>query len=73
MGINLLTAQKHLDEWLKAELELTSHQSYRIGVRWLTKADLKEVRNQVKFWETKVSQLSRKGSNRTYRAVPRDI
>lgn len=72
-GMTLKQAQKHLDIWLAAELEIATSQSYKIGTRTLTRADLKEVRNQIKFWEDKVDHLSRKGRNRVYRAVPRDL
>jgi len=72
-GITLQTAQKHLDAWLKAELEITTSQSYKIGTRNLTRADLKQVREQVKYWQNMVSQLSGRGRNRVYRAVPRDL
>ncbi|MCL2107803.1 MAG: DUF6148 family protein [Oscillospiraceae bacterium] len=71
-GIDLQTAEKHLAAWLEAELELTTHQSYRIGTRWLTKADLKEVRNQIKYWQGVVNQLKGRGRNRVYRGVLRD-
>jgi hypothetical protein len=75
-GITLQQAQKHLSAWLKAELEITTSQSYKIGTRMLTRADLKEVRNQIKFWMDKVAELEnvskRGGRNRIMRAIPRD-
>lgn len=73
-GITLKDAEKHLKAWLTAELELTSHQSYKIGTRMLTKADLNAVREQIKYWEKKVQQLqSGRGRNKVYRCVPRDL
>lgn len=71
-GITLQEAKNHLNAWLAAELEIATSQSYRIGTRTLTRANLNEVREQVKYWEQKVQQLERKGRNRVYRAVPRD-
>jgi len=71
-GITLKQAEQHLKIWLTAEQEIATSQSYKIGTRNLTRADLKEVRNEIVFWENKVNQLSRKGRNRVYRAVPRD-
>lgn len=44
-GITLEIAQKHLDAWLEAELACTTNQSYTIGSRTLTRADLAEIRN----------------------------
>lgn len=73
----LKIAQKHLDAWLEAELEITTHQSYTIGSRSLTRANLSEIREQIKFWNNEVAKLEnlekRKGRNRIVRAVPRDL
>ncbi len=75
--ITLERAREHLDAWLKAEIEVSTSQSYKIGTRSLTRADLGEIRKQVEFWDKKVKELSRKkgkkGRNRVYRAVPRDL
>lgn len=76
-GINLETAKKHLDEWLNAELEVTTHQSYTIGSRSLTKANLSEIRKEIDYWKNEVARLEniekRGGRNRVFRAVPRDL
>lgn len=70
-------AQKHLDAWLEAELEVTTHQSYTIGSRSLTKANLSEIRKQIEYWTSEVAKLEniekRGGRNRIYRVVPRDL
>jgi hypothetical protein len=75
-GITLREAQKHLDAWLEAELEITTHQSYKLGEQQLTMADLGDVRKNIEYWDGKVKQLSREqaagGRNRAYHAVPRD-
>ena len=62
-GITLEIAQKHLDEWLEAELEITTHQSYTLGSKSLTMADLSEELQR---------QQEAGGRNRAYIAVPRD-
>lgn len=76
-GITLEIARKHLDAWLTAELEVTTNQSYTIGSRTLTRANLAQIRKEIEFWGDKVAQLEnieqRRGRNRTYRAVPRDL
>lgn len=76
-GISLEIAKKHLDAWLTAELEVTTHQSYTIGSRSLTKANLSEIRKQIEYWSDQVARLEkiekRGGRNRVYRAVPRDL
>ena len=70
-------ARHHLNAWLEAELELTTHQSYKIGSRSLTKADLGEIRKQIEFWQNRVAQLEnaekRGGRNRVVRVVPRNL
>ena len=71
-GISLETANTHLQAWLKAELEITTSQSYRIGGRTLYRADLKQVREQIDYWRGIVNTLS-KGRRRVKRAVPRDL
>ena len=56
-GITLKIAKKHLNAWLEAELEVTTNQSYTIGSRSLTRADLSDIREQIAFWEGKVAAL----------------
>lgn len=77
MGITLEIAQNHLDEWLKAELVVTGGQSYQIGSRRLDRANLYQIREEIKYWENKVNQLrlqaNRGGKVRVMRAVPRDL
>lgn len=76
-GITLEIAEKHLDAWLEAELAVTTNQSYTIGSRTLTRANLSEIRKQIEYWQGKVNVLqnaaNRKGRNRAYRIVPRDL
>ena len=76
-GITLKIAEKHLNAWLEAELQVTTNQSYTIGSRSLTRADLSDIREQIAFWEGKVAQLKnqqqRGGRNRIIRIVPRDL
>jgi hypothetical protein len=75
-GITLAMAQKHLEEWMEAELEITTHQSYRLGNQTLTMADLEQVRGTIDYWSEKVERLkaiaAAGGRNRAYRIVPRD-
>lgn len=72
-GITLGTAQTHLDAWLEAELAASTGQSYQIGTRQLTRANLAEIRQQVIFWERKVKALSGKGKKRVFGVIPRDL
>ena len=76
-GITLETAQKHLDVWLEAEMTVATGQSYTIGSRTLTRANLTEIRNAIEYWNGKVQKLEniqRKGGrNRIKRVVIRDL
>lgn len=76
-GITLEIAKRHLEEWLEAELVLTTAQSYTLRNRTLTRANLTEVRNSIKFWNDKVNELENikntGGRNRIRRVLPRDL
>lgn len=75
MSWTLQTAQTHLDTWLQAELAIATSQEYTIGTRRLRRADLDEVRQQIKFWRNEVDRLKcgRRRGARVMRAVPRDL
>ena len=76
-AITLETAKKHLEMWLEAESEGAINQSYTIGGKSFTRANLGEIRKQIEYWSNKVQALEniakRKGRNRVYRVVPRDL
>lgn len=66
-----------LKTWLEAEEEIATGQSYQIGTRMLTRADLKQVREQMEYWAARLNEAEaeeqRGGRNRTFRVVPRDL
>lgn len=74
-GITLETAQRQLDLWIAAEERVSHGQSYQIGNRSLTNADLTQIGKRIEYWSNKVEELSatRKGRNRMGRFVPRDL
>lgn len=76
-AITLETAKKHLEMWLEAESEVAINQSYTIGGKSFTRANLGEIRKQIEYWSNKVQALEniakRRGRNRVYRVVPRDL
>lgn len=62
-GITLEIAETKLALWLDAESTLATSQQYEIQTgtgssRMLRRADLAEVREQVKFWDAKVNSLT---------------
>ena len=74
-AITLETAKRHLEMWLEAEVAI--NQAYTIGGKSFTRANLGEIRKQIEYWSNKVQALEniakRKGRNRVYRVVPRDL
>lgn len=71
MPITLEIAEKRLNEWLEVEAALNHVGSYQIGERTLTYRDLKEVRESIDYWQSKVNSLKRGGSFKISRAIPR--
>lgn len=60
-GITLAQAEAKLATWLTAEDEVAANQSYAIGNRTLTRADLEFVRETVSYWNNMCKKLSRGG------------
>lgn len=77
MGFSIDIAKKHLDAWLEAELAVTNGQNYSIGNRSLNRANLYQIREQIKYWNNELAKANnianRKGRNRVIRVVPRDL
>jgi hypothetical protein len=69
-GINLETAQTHLNAWLEAELAVSTGQEYRIGSRTLRRANLDDIQKQINYWRRVISDLTPK--RRVYNVIPRD-
>ena len=69
--------KKKLNTWLEAEEAVATGQSYQIGNRMLTRADLKQIREQMEYWAGKLAQAEAEeksgGRNRAYRAVIRAV
>ena len=58
-GITLEQAQAQLEMWLDAEAAIATSQSYSIGDRTLTRADLSSIESAITRWDRRVKQLSR--------------
>lgn len=70
--ITLERATVHLQAWLDAELAVSTGQSYSMGSRSLTRANLSEIRKQITYWENRLATLNGRG-RRAKRFVPRDL
>jgi hypothetical protein len=75
MAWTLDEAKLHLRAWLDAELAVSTGQRYKIGTRELTRADLREIAERIRFWSNEVTRLERGrgGGARVLRVVPRDL
>ena len=56
---------------------MATGQSYQIGTRMLTRANLKEIREEMEYWGKKLAEAEAEekagGRNRLYRFCPRDV
>ena len=60
-GITLAQANTQLTSWLAADTAVATGQSYSIGGRSLTRANAKEIRDNITFWDKHVKRLTRGG------------
>ena len=58
MSINLNTAKEALKAWVVADLAVARGQSYSMNGRSLTLANVREIREQIHYWERRVAALS---------------
>lgn len=69
--------QQKLNTWLAAEEAVATGQSYQMGTRMLTRADLKQIREEMEYWANQLaiveSEEKQNGRNRVYHFVPRDV
>lgn len=69
-------AKRHLESWYAAELAISTGQSYTMGSRSLTRANLADVTKQIAYWKNEVAKLERFGGatrRRAKRYIPRDL
>lgn len=60
-GITLTQAETQLTSWMAADTAVATGQSYTIGGRSLTRANAKEIRENIVFWDKQVKRLTRGG------------
>lgn len=65
--MTLADAQAQLATWLAASTKVAKGQSYEVAggdgsMRRLTRVDAAEIREQIKFWEGRVSELALQAS-----------
>lgn len=64
VGITLAQAEAQLASYLAAETAVLAGQSYSIGGRSLTKANLPFIQQGIEIWNKRVQSLSRSGKIR---------
>jgi hypothetical protein len=69
-GITLADAEAKLAEALDAVSAVMGGQEYRIGNRWLTRADLDSLQKAVVFWDAQCKRLARGGGIRITGGTP---
>lgn len=73
-GITLAQAEAQLTTWLAASTAVATSQSYTItsgeSTRVLTRANAKEIRENITFWQGWVTRLTPSSRNRTRYVVP---
>jgi hypothetical protein len=71
--VTLVQAQATLDAYILAERKVLAGQSYSIGDRALTRADLREIRDGIIFWNKQVGILTAGRTKPPVRQIiPRD-
>ncbi len=65
-GINLATAQAHLDAWLSANIAVAKGKSYSMNGRSLTLADVNEIQGQIQYWERRVVAMQNNSGGTDY-------
>lgn len=68
--VTLIQAQAQLASYLAAETAVLNGQEYTIGVRRLRRADLKEIRDGITYWNRMVSRLAGGGGLNIRGATP---
>ena len=61
MSITLAQAEAKLELWMAADDAVATGQSYSIGTRALTRANSREIRDNISFWADQVNKLTRGG------------
>ena len=69
MSLTLAQAQTALDAWIAADIAVAKGQSYSMNGRSLTLANAKEIREQIQYWERRVSAFTQTIQNNQQAAL----
>lgn len=65
--------KERLKMWLDAEAAVATGQAYQIGSRRLDRANLYQIREQIRFWMKELQKVQGGRRRRVTRVVPRDL
>lgn len=65
--------KERLKMWLDAEAAVATGQAYQIGSRRLDRANLFQIREQIRFWMKELQKVQGGRRRRVTRIVPRDL
>jgi hypothetical protein len=71
-GLTLSQAEQHLNEWLSADSAVAKGQAYSLGGRTFTRADAREIRENLRYWQQMVKQLASGGVRARGAVVPHE-
>lgn len=73
--ITLDAAKDNLQIWLEAQREVSTGQSYKIGTRSLTRANISDILKMIRYWQNVIDELEAGAGRgaRVLRGVPRDF
>lgn len=72
--ITIDEARANLQMWLEAERAVSTGQSYKVGTRSLSRVNLSDIAERIKYWRNEIDRLeSGRTGARVMRAVPRDF
>lgn len=71
-GLTLAQAEQHLNEWLSADSAVAKGQAYSLGGRTFTRADAREIRENIRYWQQMVKQLARGGVRARGAVIPHE-
>jgi hypothetical protein len=63
MSITLTVAKEALKAWVVADLAVARGQSYSMNGRSLTMANIREIREQIHYWERRVASFANPHQN----------
>lgn len=71
-GIDLATAQTHLDKWLSIAEGLDAQLSVSFEGRSYTRSSLSQINDQIDYWDRQVRRLSRGSAVSVTRVIVND-